>query len=255
MSQLPLEGRRVLVTRTRERAAGLVDRLHALGASVEIVPLLTTVPLAAPDEIAAAAAALRGWPGPRWAVFTSATAARLVFGAIHPGDLGGASVAAVGSATAEALRRRGVAVNVVPDRHDAAALAAALLAGDTPASVWLPVAAGADRMLPQRLEDAGADVAVQHVYRSAMPHDAGRRLRAALSGGVDAITLTSGSTARHLAEALAGDPLDGRVAVVCIGGQTAAAAREAGLRVDGVAVDASAEGMAAVLAAHFAAVP
>src|SRR5438067_962723 len=138
MSGPPLEGRRVLVTRTRERATGLVDRLHALGASVEIVPLLTTVPLATPDEIAAAAATLR---------------------------------------------------------------------------------------------------------------EAGRRLRAALTTGVDAITLTSGSTARHLAEALAGHRLESRVAIICIGRQTAAAARQAGLRVDGVAADPSADGIAAVLAA------
>ena len=44
----PLAGRRVLVTRARERAAGLVDALHELGAQVLVVPLLATEPIIAP---------------------------------------------------------------------------------------------------------------------------------------------------------------------------------------------------------------
>ena len=47
----PLAGRRILVTRTREQAEGLVDSLHAAGASVAVVPLITTVPIADPEAI------------------------------------------------------------------------------------------------------------------------------------------------------------------------------------------------------------
>ncbi len=97
--------------------------------------------------------------------------------------------------------------------------------------------------LPQALRAAGATVAVQHLYRSVMPESASQRVRAALTSGVDAITLTSGSTARHLAEALGGSPLRGGVRIVCIGDQTAAAAGAAGLPVHAVASEASAEGL------------
>jgi uroporphyrinogen III methyltransferase/synthase len=56
-------------------------------------------------------------------------------------------------------------------------------------------------------------------------------VKAAVRGGeVDAVVFTSSSTVRNLV-ALCGKPHD-RTLVACIGPQTAAAAREAGLRVD-----------------------
>ncbi|MFZ0180672.1 MAG: uroporphyrinogen-III synthase, partial [Candidatus Dormiibacterota bacterium] len=90
---LPLAGRRVLVTRTRERAEGLVDRLHSAGASVAIVPLIATLPIADPEGIARIAAEVGAAPQPRWVAFTSATAVRLVLGAVGAGALAGVLVA------------------------------------------------------------------------------------------------------------------------------------------------------------------
>src|SRR5205085_7150067 len=94
------------------------------------------------------------------------------------------------------------------------------------ATVWLPTAEAASLVLPERLTAAGAHVRVQHLYRSAMPSDAPRRLRSALGNGAEAITLTSGSTALHLVQALGGAALPSGLQVVCIGAQTAAAAAE-----------------------------
>src|ERR1022692_5131277 len=102
-ASLSLAGRRVLVTRTREQAEGLVDRLHAAGASVAVVPLITTVPIAEPDAIARVAAETAGAAPPRWVAFTSATAVRLVIGAAGADVLSGMLLAAVGPATAAAL--------------------------------------------------------------------------------------------------------------------------------------------------------
>ncbi len=252
----PLAGRCVVVTRTRERAGGLVDHLHALGARVLVVPLITTVPIASPDEVLSAARSVISAPGDRWAVFTSATAVRLVMNVLEPGELDGVSIGAVGPETARALGRAGVAVRVVPHRRSAGALAEALLgSGIGGATVWLPIAEGASDALGERLRREGATVRVTCLYRSEMPPVAAERLRYALDHGVDAITLTSGSTARNLVEALEGGSLAGEVAVVCIGDQTAAAARGLGLRVDAVAGEQSAAGIASALSAHFAALP
>jgi uroporphyrinogen-III synthase len=250
-STLALEGRRIVVTRAREQAEGLVDLLHALGATVIVVPLIATVPTAPPDEIARVAAEIRAAAEPRWVAFTSATAVRLVLGAAGADALAGIQVAAVGPATAGALAEAGVAADLIAADADASGLAAALAArGVAGALVWFPSAEGASGTLAASLGAGGSTVVVQPVYRTVMPEAATGRLRAALRDGVDAITLTSGSTARHLATALGSDPLPAGVLIVCIGAQTAAAARDAGLPVHAIAAEPSATGLAAALTGH-----
>jgi len=246
--QLPLAGRRIVVTRTREQAAGLVDRLHALGATVLVIPLLTTVPIATPEEIERTAAEVRSAAEPRWVAFTSATAVRLVVGAAGVELLAGMLVAAVGPATAGVLEAAGRAPDLITAEHDASGLAAAMITrGISGATVWFPSAEGASGRLERALRDRGATVHVQPLYRSVMPEDATQRLRRAINEGIDAITLTSGSTARHLASILGDRPLPADVAIVCIGDQTASEARAARLPVTAVAADPSAAGLARAL--------
>jgi uroporphyrinogen-III synthase len=244
----PLAGRRVLVTRTREQAEGLVDRLHADGAVVTVVPLITTMPIAAPDAIVRIAAVVADAPAPRWVAFTSATSVRLVIGAAGAAALSGMLVAAVGPATAAALEAHGVLADLVAGDHDAAGLAAALQQrGLDGATVWFPVAEGTRGGFAEVVSAAGASVNVQHIYRSVMPASAPERVRAALDAGVDAITLTSGSTVRNLVRAAGARGLPAGVAIVCIGAQTANEARSAGLDVRAIAKVASVEGLVAAL--------
>jgi uroporphyrinogen-III synthase len=244
----PLAGRRVLVTRTREQAEGLVDRLHAAGASVAVVPLITTVPIADPETIARVAAEVVGAPPPRWVAFTSATAVRLVLGAAGVSALSGLLVAAVGPATTAALEAEGATADLVASEPNADGLAAGMLhRGMSGATVWYPVAEGARDGFAESLRSGGASVIVQPIYRSVMPAPAPQRLRTAFAGGVDAITLTSGSTARNLVQAMGADGLPPGVVIVCIGKQTAAEARASGLAVHAVAAVASVEGLVSAL--------
>jgi uroporphyrinogen-III synthase len=253
---LPLAGRRILVTRTREQAEGLVDRLHGLGASVMVVPLIATEPIATPEEIVRTAREVGASASPRWVAFTSATAVRLVIGAAGAEAVTGTLVAAVGPATARALTDAEVTPDLVASERDGRGLAATMLArGMTGATVWFPAAEGASTALPDALTAGGATVIVQLIYRSVMPDVAPDRLGAALSTGVDAITLTSGSTARNLAAALGEAQLPPGILVVCIGEQTASEARAAGLTVGAVATEASADGLAAALTGHLAPQP
>ena len=247
-ASLSLAGRRVLVTRTREQAEGLVDRLHDAGASVAVVPLIATVPIAEPEAIVACAAGNAAAPPPRWVAFSSATAVRIVIGAAGAPALSGMLIAAVGPATAAALLSAAATPELVASEHDADGLATAMLqAGMAGATVWLPVAEGARGDLAERLRAAGAVVNVQPLYRSVMPAAAPDRLRAAFAAGVDAITLTSGSTARNLAMAMGAEAVPSGVPIVCIGEQTAAEARAAGLAVQVIAREASVNGLVAAL--------
>ncbi|MBV8199835.1 MAG: uroporphyrinogen-III synthase [Acidobacteria bacterium] len=241
----------MLVTRTRESAAGIVDALHGLGADVVVVPLIATEPTASPRDIGAAARLLLDAAPPRWVVFTSATAVRLVAGATA--DALGPSFlyAAVGTETAAALERGGVRADVISEEADATGLARALVdRGVAEARVWFPAAEAAGNALPQMLRKAGAHVTVQPVYRTVMPADAPRRLAAAIEAGIDAVTVTSGSTARNLVAALRGSQLDRRIVIACIGPRTADEAAAAGIRVDVVATERSGPGLAKALARH-----
>jgi len=141
-ASLPLAGRRVLVTRTREQAEGLVDRLHDAGASVEVVPLIATVPIAAPEAIVACAARNAAAPPPRWRGLQAAPpAVRLVIGAAGAPALSGMLIAAVGPATAAALISAGATPQVVASEHDADGLATAMLQAGM---------AGANSLAPRR---------------------------------------------------------------------------------------------------------
>jgi uroporphyrinogen-III synthase len=206
--------------------------------------MITTVPIADPDSIVRTAGETQAAAPPRWIAFTSATAVRLVLGAAGQAAVSGLLVAAVGPATAAALTAEGVEPDVVASEYDAAGLAASMLErGVSGGSVWLPVAEDARGGLAEALRTGGAAVTVQRIYRSVMPESAPERLRAALAAGIDAITLTSGSTARHLVQALGGEAVPPGAVIVCIGDQTAAAARTAGLDVRAVADVASVDGV------------
>src|SRR5688572_21300843 len=68
----PLFGRRVLVTRPRDQAEELVDRLTMLGADAIVVPLIRIEPPADPEPLRAAAASPEAFD---WIIFSSVNAA------------------------------------------------------------------------------------------------------------------------------------------------------------------------------------
>jgi uroporphyrinogen-III synthase len=129
MTDGPLSGRRVLVTRPKEQAGPLSNLLRSAGAEVIEVPLIAAVP---PEDggvgLAIKLAALDQYD---WLVVTSPNGARAIREA-GPSGPPLARIAAVGKATAEAI---GWPVALVPQRHDAEALAAEFPRG--PGSVLL----------------------------------------------------------------------------------------------------------------------
>src|SRR5690606_6971248 len=102
----PLFGRRVVVTRAAEQAGPLVDALRRRGAEPLVVP---TIAIADPaDGGASLQEAVAGVTAGRyaWVVLTSANGAERFLGALPDARaLGGVQVAAIGPATAEAVRR------------------------------------------------------------------------------------------------------------------------------------------------------
>ncbi|PYP11981.1 MAG: hypothetical protein DMD56_05315 [Gemmatimonadetes bacterium] len=253
----PLAGRRIAVTRAREQAAELVRELEALGAQVVVAPTIRISPL---TDLAALRAALTRNPPYDWIVFTSQNAVHVVCDRLPewqlaPRDVARAAVAAIGPATAEALVRRGVVPDLVPDRFVAEAVVTALAAqGDVRGkTVLLPRARGARDALPDGLRALGARVDVIPVYETIQATgDASGLAAEILAGAIDAITFTSSSTVRGFVESV-GRPVaaSGRFAAAVIGPVTAGTARELGIAVAVEAAEYTVAGLVEALVRYF----
>lgn len=233
-----LEGRRIVVTRAREQAGELVQALEAHGAEPILAPVIRIEPL---ENLAPLRAALTGLSAYRWVVFTSQNAVDVVFDRMVAWGLTArvfdtTAVAAIGSATAESIRRRGVIPALVPGEFVGEALAQALakhepgkLAG---ARVLIPAAADAREALASGLAAQGALVESMPVYRTVSAQTDLRALARELSGGrIAAVTFTSSSTVRCFVDLVGRDAATcGRFVAATIGPVTAATARELGLR-------------------------
>jgi uroporphyrinogen III methyltransferase/synthase len=240
----PLFGRRVIVTRAREQASGLVERLHELGAATVELPVIEIAEPADGGAALRGAARLVGTYD--WVTFTSANAVVRFFAALgevgaDTRALGGRRVAAIGPGTADALASAGVRPDLVPERFVAESLLEAFPPG--PGRVLLPRAAVARDALPGGLAERGYTVDVVEAYRTVVGRPSAEALVAAATAS--AVTFTSSSTVTNFL-AMAGDvPVPPMVA--CIGPITADTARAAGLTVDVVAAEHTIDGLVTAL--------
>jgi uroporphyrinogen-III synthase len=238
---LVLSGRQIVVTRPREQAGPLAEGLERLGATVSIVPLVGIEPVEDMSRLDAALPALAAYD---WIVFTSANGVVAV-GERLTGTLAEAKVAAVGPATAEAVRALGVEPAFVPERFAAEEIAAGLEPVEG-SRVLLPQADIAEPQLADKLRSCGATVDVIAAYRTIQIEPSASGISTIRRA--DAVILASGSAARSLARL---DGVGDGALVVCIGPKTAEAARDAGLQVGLVADEATADGIIQALVEHF----
>lgn len=258
MRRKPLAGRRIVITRRAEQAGSLHRALKTRGADVVELP---TIELAPPRSWQPVDAAIQRLPGYDWIIFTSVNgvesfAARLRKKGKTMSALKGALIAAIGPATARALRARGLRVRVVPEEFRAEGLVQALQRVKWSGKrVLLARAAKARQVLPQELRRRGAKVDVVAVYRTVVPTATRRRIKKAFSGRKpDAVTFTSSSTVRNFCSMVgmngARRILQG-VAVATIGPVTSRTARALGLRVAVEAKPYTAAGLIKAIESHF----
>lgn len=199
----PLAGKRIVVTRAREQAAGLIRLLEEAGAQVLELPTIRIEPPESWEPLDRAIEELEAF---RWVVFTSVNGvemfrARLEASGRDSKALSNARIAAIGPATAGALRRWGRAPDIVPTEYRAEALVERLRSGVSPGDrVLVPRAAEAREVLVAGLRALGARVVEVPAYRTRPVGDGADRLKQALrSGSIHAITFTSSSTVRNFA--------------------------------------------------------
>lgn len=246
----PLFGRRVLVTRPRDRAIGFAGALRELGAEAVLLPLVEQV---APDDWAPLDAALAHIGDFSGVLFASRNAVDwFVRRATSRGiDLSASTfrVACVGPDTARAARAAGLGVDRMPSEHDGAALAASVLGDPRFAGgrLLLPRAAQGNDALPEALRAGGAEVDVVTAYRTRPCDIDAAALRAQLTeGALDALSFASPTAVDAFVSHLDTPALAAAAALPCvtIGRTTATALRVAGLEVSAVAERADAEALA-----------
>ena len=229
--ELPLRGRTVAVTRPKDRAGTLSRRLRALGADVIPVPCIESHPY----DPAGLSEVIEHIHEHAWVVLTSAVGVRCLVDAIAAAGrdlrwLSGVGIAAIGPATAAALRRNNLSADYVPGVYDGEHLASGLaerMGGD--GSVLLFRSEQGTASLPDGLTAAGVRVTDVACYETVLVSDGidqadAGRIRA---GEADFVTVTSASTADGFAAAFPDlDPAS--VTAVCIGPTSRAAAERHG---------------------------
>ncbi len=206
----PLFGTRVLVPGSPAASTRLTHGLAELGAEVVSSPVVRVTD---PCDWAGIDAALDALATYDWIVFSSAHGAdaflrRLLALGLDARSLAAAKIVALGSATQEALARRGVRADLVPGEYDPQLLAHILHAGPGRRFLLLR-STGGRGALGAALEAAGAAVTPVVAHQSVPVEDADPAVREALAAGdIDWIAITSGAVARSLVR-LYGDLLDG----------------------------------------------
>lgn len=237
----PLFGKRVLVTRPREQAAEMVDRLAKLGADTIEAPMIRIVPPEDPAPLAHAAASAEQFD---WIVFTSGNAVEAFMEALlRERDLralSGPQLCAVGSGTAERLARYGIKVDLVPDEFRAEAVLAALKATGSldGLRVLIPRADIGRDVIVDGLRALGVHVTDVIAYRTVLDEalrDEGPDVYGMLlEGRIDVVTFTSPSAVRNFAAIYGTEQtvdLLAHTTVAAIGPVTADAATKLGLTV------------------------
>jgi len=257
-----LEGRTIVVTRAAAQAQRFTHLLEAAGARVIEAPAIVIAPPASWEPLDTALSAL---PTFHWVVFTSVNGVTMVdrrltaLGLAWPA-LSGRRVAAIGPATADALREHGVRVDVVPAEYRAEGLVERLRGVlDQGDRVLLPRAAQTRDVLVTSLRALGVEVVEVAAYSTRRAEGNSARLGEALAAGtVDAVTFTSSSTARNFAEMFSEAERRGwrgHVAVAAIGPITAATAAEYGLATDIMPAEYTIPALARAIVEWFARIP
>lgn len=258
MLKKTLASKKILITRAREQSRGFATQLKKLGAEVIEFPTIEIVPPFRWKELDQAIDQLKSYD---WIIFTSANGVSFFWQRLRekgksnrlPSSL---KVCAIGPATANQLKERGVSVHYIPKEF----IAEAILKGFKKMTmkgkrILLARAKQARDILPKGLRKMGAEIDVVEAYRTVKPKGGSKRLKKLLiEGGIDVITFTSSSTVNHFAELLNKEDLKKLlkgIAIACIGPVTARTAKKWGMKARIQPKEYTIPGLAKAIAEYF----
>ncbi|AWT59445.1 MAG: Uroporphyrinogen-III synthase [Candidatus Moanabacter tarae] len=256
---LPLAGRRIIVTRNTDQAGGLSSKLRKVGADVIELPLIEIQPDLDKETVEDVFAEINSY---EWLVFTSANGVRFFFDIffkwfIDIRALGLVRIAAIGKATANAIKNLHLKVEIVPEKPVSEELARALEVQQTLDNTKILVVTGnLNRdVLVKRLEKARAIVDTLPVYRTVSKDiSSSPDVRDFRKKGADAILFTSSSAVRTFSDQSASLKLESGaiLPLTCsIGPITSGTMRKLGMLVDMEAEEQSTDGIVTTLIKEF----
>lgn len=232
-SKLPLFGKKVVVTRPKDRIGTLSDRLRELGADVLEYPCIETVLRESCPELERAFEELERYD---WIVFTSSAGVGAFFQKLKASGKDGRCLsrnhfAAIGPSTAKALEKWFIHADYMPDVYDTEHLAHGL-AQRTKGEILLPRAAMGSPILPKVLKEKGVAFTDLPVYDTVYRSGETDSLLNQIRKGKTLVTFTSASTVRGFVRSLPKDTDLSNVQGMSIGPQTAAECARFGIQTE-----------------------
>ncbi|RFU62571.1 uroporphyrinogen-III synthase [Bacillus sp. V59.32b] len=229
----PLKGYNVLVTRGKEQAADLLEKVAANGGIPHAIPLIDFVPVSGEIEH------LTRLDDYDWLVFTSQNGVEFFFRLLEqmtkPACM--PKMAVIGNKTKEALERFGFLPDFMPDEYVAEVFAAQFLEHlDQNDKVLIAKGNLARSVICDEISRFGAVCEEIIVYETIFPAASERLLIELLqTGTMDIVTFTSSSTVHHFIEAVKKHGMQKEIEkliIACIGPVAKKTAENRGLVVD-----------------------
>jgi uroporphyrinogen III methyltransferase / synthase len=254
-----LAGKRIAITRAREQASVLRQKLEGLGAKVIEIPTIEIRDPVSWEPLDEAIGHLENFD---FLLLTSANGAKRFLARLRTSGRNAAAlrhleIGAIGPATASVLTEAGAKVDFIPRQYRAEGLLAVLAGRDLQGKAFLiPRAKIARDLVPRVLREHGAEVKVVEAYETVAPDLSPAEIHRLFTPPADMITFTSSSTASHLAQLLGPETLRellARVVLASIGPITSETVRALGLEVAVEASESTIPGLVRAIAEYFTA--
>ena len=254
----PLFGKRIIVTRARAQASGLVACLSDAGAECIEIP---TIKIVRPYDNSYLINAVEKINVFDWLVFTSVNGVKFFFETLFAAKkdvrtLGHLKFACIGPATGKQLKQFGIICDIMPETYRAESIVQAFYnISLKDKKVLLPRAKKARPVLPDELRKLGADVSEVIAYETEID-DGNKKQLSALLGGkkIDMVTFTSSSTVSNFKKLLPMDKFDAIISnacIACIGPITAETALSHGIEPDITATEYTIPGLVNAIIDYF----
>ncbi len=241
--ELPLSGKRILVTRAKSQADSLVYSLEKNGAEIILCP---TIEIRPPDNWKSLDKRIENLRNYDWLVFTSANGVLYFlqrFDMLGHGraELAALKICAVGKKTSEKLSEERLQVDLLPAKFTAEGLVSAFIkkfgVGQRlrGTRMLLPAAKATRDVIRPTLEKLGVEVDVVEAYQNTLPEFSVNEVQDLISKDqIDYAIFTSPSTITNLSLLLDSENLAAflrKTKIACIGPVTAQSAQRCGLNV------------------------